>query len=92
MENDDFNQTESTAASTCWAIVAHKADDGLPRATAVVAVVGRFRVVGETGIVRNACRLPDRRERDRTRVDELLQRLESDLHALREELVGEVVP
>jgi predicted nucleic acid-binding Zn ribbon protein len=38
------------------------------------------------------CRMRRRRERQRTRVDELLQRLEGDLHALRAELVREVEP
>ena len=36
------------------------------------------------------CRMKDRRERDRGRVDELLQRIENDFDALREALVGEV--
>lgn len=40
----------------------------------------------------DACRLRHRREQDRARLGELLHRLESDLHALREELVGEVEP
>lgn len=34
----------------------------------------------------------DRRERNRARLDELLHRLEDDIDALREELVGEVEP
>jgi predicted nucleic acid-binding Zn ribbon protein len=34
------------------------------------------------------CRMAVRREQERARVDELLRRLEGDLNALREELVG----
>jgi hypothetical protein len=34
----------------------------------------------------------DRRQRERARVDELLQRIEDDLDSLRKELVAEVEP
>ena len=52
------------------------------------AIRGRRR----NGCCSDRCRMRDRRGEGRARVDELLQRLDADVQALRDELVGEVEP
>jgi len=76
---------------------AHEDLPGLERRALQRHPAGLCRRCGEPvkGLRRNGycsdrCRMRDRREREQARIDELLQRLEDDLNALRVELFGEV--